>query len=71
MTGRWAKWIALAEFGAVPAHVSDMIFGEAHESSGAARQMSDLNDAIPVAWYVVLTAGPAALLLWRYRKEAG
>ena len=71
VTGRWAKWIALAEFGAVPAHVSDMIFDEPHDSSDAARQVSDLNDAIPVAWYVVLTAGPAALLLWRYRKEAG
>ena len=32
--------------------------------------MSELHDAIPVAWYVVLTMGPAVLLLWRYRKEA-
>ena len=70
VTGRWAKWIALAEVGAVPAHVSDMIFDETPDSSDAARQVSELNDAIPVAWYLVLTAGPAALLLWRYRKEA-
>ena len=70
VTGRWAKWIALAELGAVPANVSDMIFGETPDSSQAARQVSELNDAIPVAWYVVLTVGPAVLLLWRYRKEA-
>ena len=26
VSGRWAKWVALAELGAVPANVSDMIF---------------------------------------------
>ena len=71
LTGRWAKWIALADLTAVPALISDMIFDETPDSSNAARQVSELNDAIPIAWYVVLTVGPAALLLWRYRKEAG
>ena len=71
VTGRWAKWIALTDFGNVPALVSDMIFDEEPDSSGAARQVAELNDAIPVAWYLALTAGPAALLLWRYRREAG
>ena len=70
VTGRWAKWIGLADFGAVPSHLSDMVFGEELDSSDAARQVSELNDAIPIAWYIVLTAGPAALLLRRYRKEA-
>ena len=70
VSGRWAKWVALAELGAVPANVSDMIFGETPDSSQAARHVSELHDAIPVAWYVVLTMGPAVLLLWRYRKEA-
>ena len=70
VSGRWAKWVALAELGAVPANVSDMIFGETPDSSQAARHVSELHDAIPVAWYVVLTMGPSVLLLWRYRKEA-
>ena len=70
VSGRWAKWVALAELGAVPANVSDIIFGETPDSSQADRHVSELHDAIPVAWYVVLTMGPAVLLLWRYRKEA-
>ena len=70
VTGSWARWIGLADFGTVPAHLSDMIFGEAPDSSDAARQVGELNDAIPIAWYIVLTAGPAALLLLRYRKAA-
>ena len=61
----------IGDFGNVPALVSDMIFDEDPDSSDAARQVSELHDAIPIAWYVVLTVGPAALLLWRYRKEAG
>ena len=71
LTGRWAKWIALGDFSSVPGVVSDMIFDEEPDSSDQARQVAELNDAIPIAWYLVLTAGPAALLLWRYRKEAG
>ncbi len=70
VTGRWAKWIGLADFGSVPSHLSDMIFGEEPDASDAAQQVRELNDAIPIAWYFVLTAGPAALLLMRYRKAA-
>ena len=70
VTGMWAKWIGLADFGTVPSHLSDMVFGEEPDSSDAAQRVSELNDAIPIAWYIVLTAGPAALLLRRYRKDA-
>ena len=69
--GRWSKWIALADFSNVPSHVSDMIFGEEPDASSASERMNEFNDAVPVAWYLLLTAGPAALLLWRYRREAG
>ncbi len=70
VTGEWAKWIGLADFGSAPSLLSDMIFGEIPDSSDAARQVSQLNDAVPIAWYILLTAGPAALLLRRYQKAA-
>ncbi len=70
VTGQWAKWIGLADFASVPSFISDKIFGESPDSSDAARQVRELNDAIPIAWYILLTAGPAALLLRRYQKEA-
>jgi len=68
--GDWVKWIGLADFGSVPSYVSDLIFGEAPDSSDAMMRVSELNDAIPVAWYILLTAGPAAVLLRRYQKAA-
>ena len=70
VTGQWAKWIGLADFGVLPSHLGDMIFGEDLDSSDAMMRASELNDAIPIAWYILLTAGPAALLLRRYQKAA-
>ena len=69
VTGQWAKWIGLADFGSVPSHVNGMIFDKVADSD-LARQVSELNDAIPIAWYILLIAGPAALLLRRYQKAA-
>ena len=69
VTGQWAKWIGLADVGGVPSHLNRMVFDEPPDSD-LARQVNDLNDAIPIAWYLVLTAGPAALLLRRYQKAA-
>ena len=69
VTGQWAKWIGLADFASVPSHLNRMVFDDVADSD-LARQVSDLNDAIPIAWYIVLTAGPAALLLRRYQKAA-
>ena len=70
VTGQWAKWIGLADFGALPSYVGDMIFGEDPDSSDAMMRVSELNDAIPIAWYILLTVGPAAVLLRRYQKAA-
>ena len=70
VTGQWAKWIGLADFGALPSHLGDMIFGEDPDSSDAMMRVTELNDAIPIAWYILLTAGPAAVLLRRYQKAA-
>ena len=70
LTGEWTKWIGLADFGSTPSYVSDLIFGETPDSSDAMKRVSELNDAIPIAWYILLTVGPAALLLRRYQKAA-
>ena len=67
LTGDAAKWFALVDAGRVPIHVSDMIFGE-ENTSGLSKAMEDLNDAVPVGWYVLLTAGSGLVLLWRYRR---
>ncbi len=68
--GEWTKWIGLADFGSAPSYISDLIFGENPDSSDTMTRVSELNDAIPVAWYILLTAGPAAVLLRRYQKAA-
>ena len=69
VTGQWAKWIGLADFGSAPSHINGMIFDEVSDSD-LARQVSELNDAIPIAWFILLTVGPAAILLRRYQKAA-
>ena len=69
VTGQWAKWIGLTDFGSVPSHLNGMIFDKVADSD-LANQVSKLNDAIPIAWYILLTAGPAAVLLRRYQKAA-
>ena len=69
VTGQWAKWIGLTDFGSAPSHINGMIFDEVSDSD-AARQVSELNDAIPIAWFILLTVGPAAILLRRYQKAA-
>lgn len=69
VTGEWAKWIGLTDFGSVPSHINGMVFDKVADSD-LSRQVSKLNEAIPIAWYVLLTAGPAAVLLRRYQKAA-
>ena len=69
VTGQWAKWIGLADFGSAPSHINGMIFDEVSDSD-LARHVSELNDAIPIAWFILLTVGPAAILLRRYQKAA-
>ena len=67
LTGDAAKWFALIDVGRVPIHVSDMIFDE-ENTSALSRAMEDLNDAIPIGWYLLLTAGSGLVLWWRYRR---
>ena len=66
-TGEWAKWIGLLDLGSVPRHVNDMILGNV-EPSDLSLLVGELHDAIPIVWYIVLTAGPALLLLRRYQR---
>ena len=66
-TGDAAKWFALLSLPEVPMHVSDVIFDEDSGSEFAAR-VREHPSAVPIGWYVVLTAGPGFVLWWRYRR---
>jgi len=67
LTGKAAKWFALLNVGGVPIHVNDMIFPE-ENTSEFANLVDELPDVVPVAWYLLLTAGPGFVLWWRYRR---
>ena len=62
-----AKWFALINIGQVPMHVNDLIFAEKNDASSA-KLVGELPDIVPIAWYLLLTAGPGYVLLWRYRR---
>ena len=66
-TGDAAKWFALINLSAVPIHVNDLIFPE-ENTSEFATLVAELPPIVPVAWYLLLTAGPGFLLWWRYRR---
>ena len=70
VTSDWTRWIALLDILSLPTHLVGMIFDELDESNQAIQRMGQLNDAVPIAWYALLTAGSAALLMLRYRKAA-
>jgi hypothetical protein len=67
LTGDSAKWFGLVDMFAVPMHVSDMIFGVENEEADL-DWVADLPDIVPIGWYMLLTAGPAFALWWRYRR---
>jgi ABC-2 type transport system permease protein len=67
VTGDAAKWVALIDIGSVPIHLNDMIFVN-ENTSHIARLVRELPTAVPIVWYVLLTAGPGLLLWWRYRR---
>lgn len=62
-----AKWFALIDIGSVPIFINDMIFDRdsGDELFRAARRIPD---GIIIAWYLVLTIGPATALWWRYKR---
>ena len=72
VSAEWARWVALLDVLSLPGHVVSMIFGEVDPEAGGdvVRHLAEMHGAIPVAWYVLLVAGAAALLLWRYRGAA-
>ena len=67
LTGDMAKWFGLINMGGAPIYVSDLIFGEENEDQPY-KGVAELPTAIPIGWYLLLTLGPAAVLLWRYRR---
>ncbi len=69
-SGDAGHWIALVDLGQVPSHVNKHIFEESSNDSPVVTSASELNPAIPVAWYVLLTGGSGAFLWWRYRSLA-
>jgi ABC-2 type transport system permease protein len=66
-TGDAAKWFALINLGGVPIHVNDLIFPE-ENTSEFAKLVAELPNVVPLAWYLLLTAGPGFLLWWRYKR---
>lgn len=69
-SGDAGHWIALVDLGQVPSHVNRHIFEESSNDSPVVNSAASLNPAVPVAWYVLLTAGSGAFLWWRYRGLA-
>jgi ABC-2 type transport system permease protein len=67
LTGDAAKWFGLVNMFAVPIHVNDMIFDVENEDQDSSR-VAELPNIIPIGWYLLLTAGPAFALWWRYRR---
>ena len=67
LMGDLAKWFGLINVSGAPIHISDLIFGEENDDQPY-KSVAELPTVIPIAWYLLLTLGPAALLLWRYRR---
>ena len=66
-TGDAAKWFVLINMQQVPMHVNDLIFPEQNTSEFASL-VEELPSIVPVAWYLLLTAGSGFILWWRYRR---
>ncbi len=67
VTGDSAKWFALMSVRDVPLRMSDFVFDRVSDEPSALAA-AELNDAIPIAVYVLFTIGPAGLLWWQYRR---
>jgi hypothetical protein len=66
-TGEAAKWFALINVGLVPIYVNDLIFPE-DNTSEFAELVGEMPPVVPIAWYILLTAGPGFALWWQYRR---
>ena len=67
VTGEAAKWFALISIRDVPIRINDMIF-DTENDAPSIKAAAELHDAIPIAAYVLFTAGPVLLLWLRYRR---
>ena len=67
ISGSSAKWFALIDIGSVPIFINNLIFDKSPEDA-LLEVATHLPTAVIVGWYLVLTAGPALALLWRYRR---
>ncbi len=66
-TGEAGKWLALIDIGQMPSHVTDLVMDD-EGGSQVAIQARNLPHAVPVLWYLIMTAGPGLLLWQRYRR---
>ncbi len=70
--GDAAKWFALIDIGQVPSHVNRMIFADNAQARSTepsvVTAVRELHSTIPIGWYILMTAVPGLLLLWRYRS---
>jgi ABC-2 type transport system permease protein len=67
LTGDLAKWFGLINVTGAPIYVSDLIFDE-ENGEQPYKSVAEHPKAIPIAWYLILTVAPGAVLLWRYRR---
>ncbi len=69
-SGEAGHWIALIDLGQVPSHVNRHIFEDSANDSPVVFSAAQLEPIVPIAWYVLLTAGSGAFVWWRYRALA-
>ena len=67
LAGKAGQWMSMFNLTNIPVHVNDVIFGDVSEVTEEA-PARELGATILVAWWVVWTVVPGALLWWRYRK---
>ena len=67
VTGDYAKWFGLINVSGAPIYISDWIFDEVNDDQPYIA-VAELPIGIPIGVYLLLTLGPAAILVWRYRK---
>ena len=68
LAGDATKWIALGDIGQVPLHVNNLIFSAGEDETNARELVAELPAGVPLAWYGLLTIGPALVLVLRYRR---
>ena len=69
-TGEAAKWYSLIGIVQAPLYVNDLIFDVEDNQGLGLPLLRELPWAVPLGWYLLLTAGPGFVLWWRYRRLA-